>query len=299
MRCPRCDAAVAEEANFCTACGLSLRQPEPAVAGGAGDRSAVTGLPGAPVAEPRLVACPACDASNAASRRFCGRCGAWMRPGEVPDESLIEPPPRPQPAAAPAAGGRDSAVPAVLVVITVLTALAVVGVVLTLLSARGTGLFAGPPEPTGPPPPVAVVAVGARASSEVPPSGEVTYGPDNVIDGDESTAWKEGAAGDGAGEWVEVDLDGRAEVRRILIYNGYQKPGRFGEHNRVAQVRVDVGERVFTADLLDLHGPQAVDLPEPVPATRVRLEIADVHGGSRYEDTAISEIEVYAEPEGP
>lgn len=246
--------------------------------------------------------CPVCDGANAASRYFCGRCGATLRPGaRLPDQPLPSPALTGYAAGAPAAtpaapAARDSGVPATLLVVTVLASLAIVGVLLTILSARGVGLFAGPVPSTTPGEPVPVEAVSAQASSEVPPSGEVTYGPANLLDGDATTAWKEGVAGDGEGEWVELRFAAAVAVTRLLVWNGYQRPGHFRDNNRVASARLEVGDRVFTADLLDVDGPQAIDLPEPVPADRVRLAIAAVHPGMRYEDTAISRLEVHVRP---
>jgi hypothetical protein len=258
MRCARCTAEMGDATRFCTRCGEPLQ----------------------------LVHCPECDVANAASRRFCGRCGTALR-GEA------------SPAAPPAGGPVPSGpgVPAALLVVTVLAALAIIGVVLTILSARGVWLFAGPGEPEAPEEPVAAEVVRVTASSEVPPSGDVVYGATNLVDGDESTAWKEGVAGDGEGEWVELTLPAEVALVRLLVWNGYQQPGRFDEHNRVARARIEVGERSFTADLLDVEGPQAIDLPEAVVADRVRLTILGVHTGLRYEDTAVSRLEVYASPD--
>lgn len=298
-QCARCGAEPTAGARFCTGCG----EPLAARVGGAGGRPGDAGEdPWAPVRGPagaRLVHCPACDGANAASRPFCGRCGVALRPGAeqgalvLPDPALRE--------RAGAAGGapaepREGGVPATLLVVTVLAALAIIGVLLTILSARGVGLFAGPGVPPTPGAPVPVEPAAARASSMVPPSGDVTYGPENLLDGDETTAWKEGAASDGTGEWVELRFDREIAVSRLLVWNGDQRPGRFAEHNRVASARLEVGDRAFTADLLDVEGPQAVDLPEPVLADRVRVVVLDVHAGDRYEDTALSRLEVHVRP---
>lgn len=299
MRCVRCDIAHPAPTRFCVRCGHLLADDEP-------QPGAVTPSErlGFDQAEIRLVHCHECDAPNAASRRFCGRCGAVLRPGQDGEATdpgrVVDALRHAHGLADPGTGAtvREGGVPATLLVVTVLTALAIIGVALTILSARGVGLFAGPLEPEAPGEPVAVAVTQAAASSEVPPSGEVSYSAANLVDGDETTAWKEGVAGDGAGEWVELRLEGEVPVVRLLLWNGYQAPGRYREHNRVSLARIEVGDRAFTADLVDVEGPQAVDLPEPVLSDVVRFTILDAHAGRRYEDTALSRLEIYARPDG-
>jgi hypothetical protein len=137
---------------------------------------------------------------------------------------------------------------------------------------------------------------GARASSELPPSGDVTYEAANVLDGDDETAWSEGVSGDGVGEWIELELNGAGEVSRLVIWNGYQKGEQFEDNARVDRVRIELGDRRFDADLLDVRGPQAVDLPQTVRTDRVRLTIMSVHEGRRYADAALSGIELRGPP---
>jgi hypothetical protein len=291
-RCPRCDAAQEGGAKFCVRCGYDLRVPTGADAEpDAGERASSTP---ARIVDVRLTACPACGATNAESRRFCGRCRA----------DLDDPYGGPQPLAPPddevevwvPDAEAEHVTPAVFIVAVTLAGLALGGVILTILSAQGIGLFAGPPEPEGPPEPVALDVRQARASSELPPSGDVTYVAANVLDGNAESAWSEGASGDGTGEWIELVLTHPAEVSRLVVWNGYQKDRHFDDNARVARVRIELGERRFDADLLDVRGPQAVDLPETVRTDRVRLTIMGVHAGRRYEDVALSNIEVRGPP---
>jgi hypothetical protein len=190
----------------------------------------------------------------------------------------------------------EQGTPAIFIVAVTLAGLALGGVLLTILSARGIGLFAGPAEPEGPPEPTILEVSGVRASSELPPSGDVTYEAGNVLDGDTESAWSEGASGDGIGEWIELELAEQGETTRLVIWNGYQKGTQFEDNARVARIRIELGDRRFDADLLDIRGPQAVDLPEPVRTDRVRLTIMDVHAGRRYADVAVSGIEVRGPP---
>jgi hypothetical protein len=75
-----------------------------------------------------------------------------------------------------------------------------------------------------------------------------------------------------------------------------RRDGQFADNARLSSIRIELGDRRFDADLLDIRGPQAVDLPEPVRTDRVRLTIMDVHAGRRYADVAVSGIEVRGPP---
>lgn len=285
-----CAASRAAGRNFCTVCGRDLR----------GERVVVTARKyRAPEPDPRLVACRNCGAGNAASRVRCGRCGRTLA------EEVQVPPPPPADVAPGRADGLqgfrtlpppERAGPsAALFVAVIVAALVTLGVVGTILSARGVGIFGNDdPDPEDL---VALPVVRAETSSVLEPGGAASYGPDNLVDGDPSTSWQEGASGDGNEEWVELILDTPAEVSRLLIWNGHQKGTRFADHNRVSQVRIEVAGRELVADLLDIEGPQAVDLPEPLTTDRVRVVILAVHRGLRYSDTAISEIDLYGLPD--
>jgi hypothetical protein len=184
-------------------------------------------------------------------------------------------------------------VPRSLLVLLGLAALAIVAVLFTLLDARGFGVLATTPAPPRPPgAPASVPVAGVRASSSLPASGVASYGPSNIVDENPETAWNEAASGPGPGEWIELRLAEPATVTRLLVWNGYQKGAQFVENSRLRTVSLAVGPRTFTVDLLDVEGPQAVDLPEPVRAERVRLTVERVYPGSRYPDAAVSEVEV-------
>jgi hypothetical protein len=61
--------------------------------------------------------------------------------------------------------------------------------------------------------------------------------------------------------------------------------------SRPASVRIDLGDRTFTADLLDVDGPQAVDLPEAVEASTVRVTVLAVTPADDA-NLAVSQVEV-------
>jgi F5/8 type C domain len=229
------------------------------------------------------MACPRCGAAGGEDANFCVRCGLRLRDDGglgAGDDAPVE---------------RETSV--ALLAVTALAALLIGGVLATLLGARGIGFLASPQasEPAGAGP-VRLDVSAVTVSSALPPAGAVDYGSENLVDGEPTTAWNEGAAGDGTGEWVEVALTGPADISRVLLWNGYQKGAAFDTNNRVAELRLELSGMPFVAPLLDVEGPQAIKLPQPVRADRVRLVIERVYPGNRYNDAAISDLEIYGEP---
>ncbi|MGH8910475.1 MAG: NADase-type glycan-binding domain-containing protein [Egibacteraceae bacterium] len=280
--CPRCAEPLQppDGRNFCTACGFDLRKPASV--------GTVAPLPPKVV---RLVACPHCQASNAASRTVCGRCRSSLDPTVQP-----RPPARPDTAPSATAAQLEPESSRLLLVVTLAAGLMTAVVLLTLLGARGIGIE---PQPAG-----SAFAARASASLEVtavsasstlPPAGQVTYAAANLLDGDPSTAWNEGAQGT-AGEWVQLQLAQEARITGLLVWNGYQKAEQFTQNGRVQRLLIETGGRRFTVELLNVRGSQAVQLPQPVRASTIRLTIDTVFPGDRYPDTALSEIQVFGQP---
>ena len=120
-----------------------------------------------------------------------------------------------------------------------------------------------------------------------------SYGPANLFDGRDSTAWVEGAKGDGAGSWLVFDFGAEVTVDRLKIANGYNKNRDiFGKNGRLRDIRVEFsgGER-FDLTLPDGPDTAAFDLG-PFPATWMRLEILSVYRGWKYTDTCLNEVRI-------
>jgi hypothetical protein len=280
MSCPRCGQPVSATSNFCTACGYDLR--------------ALVIEPAAPLSPPVVLLgeCPHCGASNATSRRVCGRCRSAL------DETVVPTPQErsaPVPVSAPTAGAAEAESPRLLLLVTLIAGFIIFSVLLTLLSARGVGILRTPSKDSSPDGFARLAVTGVTASSTLDATGKVRYGPANLVDGDPSTAWSQGtrAAQGAVGEWVELTLDRQANVARLLVWNGYQRGPRFGESGRVRTLLIDAAGRRFSVDLLDIRGSQSVDLPEPVLTAKIRLTVAAVYEGDHDRDTALSEIDVY------
>jgi hypothetical protein len=127
-----------------------------------------------------------------------------------------------------------------------------------------------------------------------------TYYAGNAIDGKSSTAWIDGVAGPGVGEWIRFDFDREINLHRILIQPGYFKgPQVWSQNNRLAKVTMqfsDGSSRVLTLD--DRMESQRFDVGS-VKTRWVRLVIGSVYEGTDpgpNDDTALSEIAFEWEP---
>jgi hypothetical protein len=127
-----------------------------------------------------------------------------------------------------------------------------------------------------------------------------TYYAANAIDGKSSTAWIEGAAGSGVGEWIRFDFDREINLHRIVVQPGYFKgPQVWAQNNRLAKMTVqfsDGSSRALTLE--DRMESQRFDVGS-VKTRWVRVVIGSVYDGTDSgpnNDTALSEIAFEWEP---
>ena len=130
------------------------------------------------------------------------------------------------------------------------------------------------------------------ASSRLANQGRFTYGPGNVFLTGAGSAWVEGVAGDGIGQWLHFDLDYPQLFSKVIIRNGYQRTDKaFRENGRVKELRLTWPAGQKTVLLRDMKGSQSILLKKGgLRAPWVRLEIVSVYRGSKYRDTAISSV---------
>lgn len=150
--------------------------------------------------------------------------------------------------------------------------------------------------------------INVKCSSEL----QGNYSAGNLIDNKFSTAWVEGKEGEGIGEWVEFEIK-NCEIYNILILNGYRKSKKIYEENsRPGKLQLSIdyydGKKVMNnyTDTVELKEKEFLGVPGKkniskqiniinIPSycweiTKVRMTILDVRKGTKYEDTAISEI---------
>ena len=136
---------------------------------------------------------------------------------------------------------------------------------------------------------------------------EENYLPLYVADDDPTTAWTEGAAGDGTGEWLRVRfsvMKGATQIR-LRVRNGYQKSHKlFLANERAKKVVLKLlpdGETV-ERELKDQEGWQEV-LIAPAKAMAVlggvEMKVVSIYKGTKYEDLCISDVQVFVTAETP
>lgn len=149
------------------------------------------------------------------------------------------------------------------------------------------------------------------ASSELKSDGVYSYNAWNVNDNNPNTAWVEGKAVSGIGETLEMiiapkyyggKMDGTYKVKKIGIMNGINSSKElFNANNRVKKIKIFYADFLsnfqneYETTLTDIMGMQYVYLPETVNISIVSFQIQDVYKGSTYDDTCISEIQIFIE----
>ncbi len=130
----------------------------------------------------------------------------------------------------------------------------------------------------------------------------LSYLPTNAIDGDKQTAWQ--VSDGGVGHWIQLHFDGTQPLARLGIVGGYDKVAvdRYGDrwplNNRVSRIRLQWQGGEANVSLDDRRDMQWVELPN-VTSSWLRIWITDVYAGSRWADTAISELVVHRSPPPP
>lgn len=136
------------------------------------------------------------------------------------------------------------------------------------------------------------------------------YHPNYVADDNPATAWVEGAPGVGINQEITLPTltIRKANAVRLRIRNGYQKSEELLVANAAPKrVRIEVadGYQKVASQEVELSramGWQTVDLElkpregdSDVRFDRVRLTVLSVHPGSVYEDTCVSDVQVYVD----
>jgi hypothetical protein len=135
---------------------------------------------------------------------------------------------------------------------------------------------------------------GTAASSILKATTTDNYRATNLLDGDLTTAWNEGAKGPGLGEWVRFEFLEPVVIVRLEIANGYQKDDdRFLGNPRVKSLKIEYSNGATQlVELLDVKDFQSVDAVQR-PAEWIKLTIVSVYPDYEWEDAALSEVRIY------
>ena len=130
------------------------------------------------------------------------------------------------------------------------------------------------------------------ADSVLAPSNAGDYGPWNLFDGRPETAWVEGESDLGVGQFLTLTYASERLLSALSITNGYNKSKRLYDRNsRPKDLRLIFSDGTeLSVSLEDRMGPQEHVIDPPVKAKAVTVEIQSVYRGSKYTDTAISEL---------
>lgn len=120
--------------------------------------------------------------------------------------------------------------------------------------------------------------------------------PENLLDGDPTTAWVGGGIGPGVGQWIALDFGVPVRVERLGIFNGHQAEGQFLEYRRIRSGRVlypDGAETQFW--LRDEPGEQVIECRgRPFKSIRIVVDSVFPKGELTAKvKLAVSEIKLY------
>lgn len=121
------------------------------------------------------------------------------------------------------------------------------------------------------------------------------YTVDNLSRSIMDTPWVEGVPGNGIGEGFTIE---RAYTDYLLIVNGYisyEKPYLYKQNGRIKKLKItglsSGSEKIL--DVLDTPHPQTIDISFITKNEGIRVEIADVYEGSKYDDTCLHLCKLY------
>lgn len=133
------------------------------------------------------------------------------------------------------------------------------------------------------------------------PADLARYHAAKVSDGKAGSCWAEGAAGAGAGEWLEMAWEKPRTVSGVEVLPGFASDAATWKANsRPAAIRLEfyrgaekAGEQELA--LADEMTPQRFPLTagEIDGVTRLRLTVEKITAGEKYQDTCISEVKVF------
>jgi hypothetical protein len=124
-------------------------------------------------------------------------------------------------------------------------------------------------------------------------SGTSVYSPELAFDGVLGTSWAEGVPGDGAEEWIEVDLGEDRSIAIVSIWAGaFDGKESWSGRGRGAELTVSGtgpdGDFSKSVEIGDRYARKDVRLGKNVRTLRITLD--SVHKGSVFDSTHIAEV---------
>ena len=151
------------------------------------------------------------------------------------------------------------------------------------------------------------VILNSSASSTLVSQGSNTYEVNNLLDLSLQTAWVEGEQNYGEKEFLNFNFKqtnskySGFKINTVVLVNGYAKSVSTWETNsRIKKLKVyHQNKPLCIVNLFDTMEPQQFDFEHLLHpdhmwnGLNLQLEIVDVYPGTKYKDTAISELAFY------
>ncbi len=122
------------------------------------------------------------------------------------------------------------------------------------------------------------------------------YSPAMVLDQDFSTSWVEGVQGHGVDEWIELEFPSEVVINTLGIVPGYARnEDIYFKNNRVKDFELEFSDGTrLPFNIADQYGMQFVEFPSK-KTDSLKLTIKYVYLGSKYDDTCIAEMDIWAQ----
>ena len=134
---------------------------------------------------------------------------------------------------------------------------------------------------------------GAIASSEIYDHG-ILYAATNAIDGDLTTSWQEDADDDGYGEYLTLYYDGPETLEAFCFYMGFHPRDYYALNGRPKRLKIEFSDGTSAECWFeDVNQAQYIMLSEPVTTSYVKFTLLEVYTGSKWSDTAITEVSAF------
>ncbi len=132
------------------------------------------------------------------------------------------------------------------------------------------------------------------ASSTLKATSITDFRPTNLLDGDLTSAWNEGAEGTGLGQWVRLEFQDIITLARIEIANGYQRDEeRFSGTIRIKSIELQYSDGATqVVQLRDIEGLQVIE-PAVDETEWIKLTILSIYPTYVWADASLSEVRVY------
>lgn len=126
------------------------------------------------------------------------------------------------------------------------------------------------------------------------------YPLENLYNRKLETPWIEGVPGDGIGEGFTITFNMGDVNPTLLLMNGYisfDKPYLYEQNNRIKKIKVKglTSGKEKILDVIDTPHPQTVDISFITEMEDIRIEIADVYKGTKYDDTCLQYCSTFIE----